>query len=118
MTLALDFNDGAHGEVLGKVGNPDFLRGRIAAYRKAVKGGHPYRVQCACVSVSPQTKREDPAVALGGIFVLDSRNDSWLDCAVEDEMKFDELISTGPFADKVPNVVAELPTEEEPPTIH
>ena len=42
----------------------------------------------------------------------------WLDCAVEDEMKFDELISTGAFADKVPNVVAELPTEEKPPTIH
>jgi hypothetical protein len=43
----------------------------------------------------------------------------WLDCAVEDEMKFDELTSTGTFADKVPIVVAELPpTEEEPPTIH
>jgi hypothetical protein len=43
----------------------------------------------------------------------------WHDCAVEDEMKFDELVSTGTFADNVPVVVAELPpTEEEPPTIH
>ena len=43
----------------------------------------------------------------------------WHDCAVEDEMSFDELISTGTFADKVPIVVAELPpTKEEPPTVH
>src|ERR1039458_4085546 len=43
----------------------------------------------------------------------------WHDCAVEDEMNFDELFSTGTFANKIPVVVAELPpTEEEPPTIH
>ena len=43
----------------------------------------------------------------------------WHDCAVEDEMTFDELVSTGTFADKVPVVVAELsPAEEKPPTIH
>ena len=42
----------------------------------------------------------------------------WHDCAVEDEMKFDEIVSTGKFADKVPVVVAELPPiEEKPPTI-
>ena len=32
----------------------------------------------------------------------------WHDCAVEDEMTFDELVSTGTFADKIPTVVAEL----------
>jgi hypothetical protein len=43
----------------------------------------------------------------------------WHDCAVEDEMNFDELVSTGTFNDIVPVVVAELPPpEEEPPTIH
>lgn len=43
----------------------------------------------------------------------------WHDCAVEDEMKFDELISTGTFADNVPTEVAELPPiEEKPPTVH
>jgi hypothetical protein len=43
----------------------------------------------------------------------------WHDCAVEDEMSFDELISTGAFNDIVPVVVAELPPpEEKPPTIH
>ena len=42
----------------------------------------------------------------------------WHNYAVEDEMSFDELISTRTFADKLPVVVAELPlTEEEPPTI-
>jgi hypothetical protein len=33
----------------------------------------------------------------------------WHDCAVEDEMNFDELVSTGTFKDMVPIVVAELP---------
>jgi hypothetical protein len=33
----------------------------------------------------------------------------WHDSAVEDEMNFDELVSTGTFADKIPVVVAELP---------
>ena len=43
----------------------------------------------------------------------------WHDCAVEDEMNFDELVSTGTFDDIVPVVVAELPSpEDEPPTIH
>lgn len=43
----------------------------------------------------------------------------WHDCAVEDEMNFDELVSTGAFDVNVPAVVAELmPPEEEPPTIH
>ena len=43
----------------------------------------------------------------------------WHDYAVEDEMSFDELISTHTFADKLPVVVAELPlTEAESPTIH
>jgi len=42
----------------------------------------------------------------------------WHNYAVEDEMGFDELISTRTFADNLPVVVAELPlTEEEPPTI-
>jgi hypothetical protein len=43
----------------------------------------------------------------------------WHDCAVEDELKFDEVVSNGTFADKIPIVVAELSTpEEKPPTIH
>jgi hypothetical protein len=43
----------------------------------------------------------------------------WHHCAVEDELNFDEVVSTGTFADKIPVVVAELwPTEEKPPTIH
>lgn len=43
----------------------------------------------------------------------------WHDCAVEDEMTFAELVSTGTFVDKVPLVVAELsPAEGKPPTIH
>jgi hypothetical protein len=43
----------------------------------------------------------------------------WHDCAVEDEMNFDELVSTGTFNDIVPVMVAELPPpEEKPPTIH
>jgi len=43
----------------------------------------------------------------------------WHDCAVEDEMKSDELASTGTINDIVPGVVAELPPpEEKPPTIH
>jgi hypothetical protein len=43
----------------------------------------------------------------------------WHDCVVEDELNFDELVSTGTFADKFPVVVAVLPpTAEEPPTIH
>lgn len=43
----------------------------------------------------------------------------WHDCAVEDEMKFDELVSTGTFNDIVPAVVAELPPPvEKAPTIH
>jgi hypothetical protein len=43
----------------------------------------------------------------------------WHDCAVEDEMNVDELISTGAFADNVPTVVAKLPPpEQKPPTIH
>jgi hypothetical protein len=43
----------------------------------------------------------------------------WHKYAVEDEMSFDELISTRTRADKLPVVVAELPlTEEESPTIH
>jgi hypothetical protein len=42
----------------------------------------------------------------------------WHNCAVEDELKFDEVVSTGTFADKIPVVVAELaPPEEEPPTV-
>ena len=43
----------------------------------------------------------------------------WHDCAVEDEMNSDELVSTGTFNDSVPVVVVELPLpEEKPPTIH
>jgi hypothetical protein len=43
----------------------------------------------------------------------------WHDCAIEDEMNFDEIVSTGTFNDIVPVVVAELPPpEEKPPTIH
>ena len=43
----------------------------------------------------------------------------WHDCAVEDELKFDEVVSTGNFADKVPIVVAKLSAlEEKSPTIH
>ena len=43
----------------------------------------------------------------------------WHDCAVEDEMNSDEIVSTGTFNDIVPVVVAELPLpEEKPPTIH
>lgn len=43
----------------------------------------------------------------------------WHGCAVEDEMNFDELVSTGAFDDIVAVVVAELPaSEEQPPTIH
>jgi hypothetical protein len=41
----------------------------------------------------------------------------WDDCAVEDEMTFDELVSTGTFSDIVPVVVAGLPPGK-PPTIH
>lgn len=42
----------------------------------------------------------------------------WHDCALEDEMHFDELVSTGAFADKIPVVVAELPpSDKKPPTI-
>ena len=42
----------------------------------------------------------------------------WHNYSVEDEMGFDEFISTRTFADNLPVVVAELPlTEEEPPTI-
>jgi hypothetical protein len=36
----------------------------------------------------------------------------WHDCAVEDEMKFDELVSSGTFNDIIPVVVAELPPPE------
>ena len=32
----------------------------------------------------------------------------WHDCAVEDELNFDEVVSTGAFADKIPIVVGEL----------
>jgi hypothetical protein len=43
----------------------------------------------------------------------------WHDYAVEDEMKFDELVSTGTFNEIVPVVAAELPAPEgKPPTIH
>lgn len=43
----------------------------------------------------------------------------WQNCAVEDDLKFDEVISTGAFAEKVPNVVAELPPPKKKlPTIH
>jgi hypothetical protein len=43
----------------------------------------------------------------------------WHDCAVEDEMNSDELVSTGTFNDIVPVVAAELPPpEQKPPTIH
>jgi hypothetical protein len=43
----------------------------------------------------------------------------WHDCAIEDEMNFDELVTTGTFNDSVPVVVAKLPPpEEKPPTIH
>jgi len=43
----------------------------------------------------------------------------WHDYAVEDEMKFDELVSTDTFSDIVPVMVAELPPPEvRPPTIH
>ena len=43
----------------------------------------------------------------------------WRDCAVEDEMNFDELVFTGTFNEIVPVVAAELPPpEEKPPRIH
>jgi len=43
----------------------------------------------------------------------------WRHCAVEDEMNFDELVSTGDFATDLPTVVARLPPpEEKTPTIH
>jgi hypothetical protein len=43
----------------------------------------------------------------------------WHDYAVEDEMTFDELLSTDAFADDLPTVVATLPpSEEKPSTIH
>ena len=43
----------------------------------------------------------------------------WHDCAVEDELKFDEVVSTGTFAEIIPIVVAEFsPPDEKPPTIH
>jgi hypothetical protein len=43
----------------------------------------------------------------------------WHDCAVEDEMNFDEIVSTGTFNVIVPAVVAEIPpAAENPPTIH
>jgi hypothetical protein len=43
----------------------------------------------------------------------------WYDYAIEDEMKFDELISTGTFNDTLPVVFADLPPpEQKPPTIH
>jgi len=52
-------------------------------------------------------------VTAGSLFV------QWHDCAVEDEMDFDELVSTGAFNDIVPVVFAVLrPPEEERPTIH
>jgi S-adenosylmethionine:tRNA ribosyltransferase-isomerase len=43
----------------------------------------------------------------------------WHDCAVEDEMNFDEVVSAGTFADNVPTILAELPRPKyKPPTIH
>ena len=43
----------------------------------------------------------------------------WHDYAVEDEMNFDELVSTGTFNEIVPVVAADLPPPEgKPPTIH
>ena len=43
----------------------------------------------------------------------------WHDCPVEDEMSFDELVSTGTFNDSIPVVVAELQSpEQKSPTIH
>ena len=43
----------------------------------------------------------------------------WHDCAIEDELRFDEVASTGTFNDLVPVVVAELLLpEEKPTTIH
>ena len=51
-------------------------------------------------------------VTAGSVFV------QWHDCAVEDEMSFGELVSTGAFNDIVPVVFAVLtPPEEKPPTI-
>lgn len=42
----------------------------------------------------------------------------WDDCAVEDEMAFDELASTGAFADNAsPVVTGLLPVKDKPPTI-
>jgi hypothetical protein len=37
----------------------------------------------------------------------------WHDSAVEDEMKFDELISTGEFTDQVPNNYRRLCISED-----
>ena len=52
------------------------------------------------------------SVTAGSVFV------QWHDCAVEDEMNCDELVSTGAFNDVVPVVFAVLrPPEEKPPTI-
>jgi hypothetical protein len=49
----------------------------------------------------------------GSVFV------QWHDSAVDDEMKFDELISSGAFNDNVPVVIAKLPPPEgKAPTIH
>jgi hypothetical protein len=43
----------------------------------------------------------------------------WHDCAIEDEMKFDELVSTGTFNDIVRAMGAGLlPPEQKPPTVH
>jgi hypothetical protein len=53
------------------------------------------------------------SVTAGSVFV------QWHDCAVEDEMDFEELVSTGAFDDHIAVVLAELsPPEEEPPTVH
>ena len=52
-------------------------------------------------------------VTAGSVFV------QWHDCAVEDEMDYSELVSTGAFNDAVPVVFAVLtPPDEKPPTGH
>ena len=43
----------------------------------------------------------------------------WYDSAVEDEMSFEELVSTGTLSDIVPVVIAEPPPpKQKPPTVH
>ena len=96
---------------------------RFTAYifdSNAKEGRHMLRVK-EIVKTSAKGRTADWPEHIGTVtrVTKDSVFVQWQNYAVEDEMSFDELISTRTFVDKLPVVVAELPlTEEESPTIH